>query len=58
MKLGVGVLVTHTRRWDLKFGLVVKILYTEDKTPLYDVLWAHVQRRTSRHLKDELQLAY
>lgn len=58
MKLGVGVLVKHTRRWDLSLGLVTKILYTEEKTPLYDVLWAQTQKRTSRHLRDELQLAY
>ena len=58
MKLGIGVLVKHTRRWDLSLGLITEILYTKDKIPLYDVLWAQTRKRTSRHLEDELQLTY
>lgn len=59
MKLAIGQLVTHQRRWDYKLGLITKILYTEKNIPLYVVLWTKLmfhEPRTIWHLEDELKV--
>ena len=59
MKLTIGQLVTHSRRWDYKLGLITKILHTEKNIPLYVVLWTnHIFHgpRTMWHLENELEI--